>query len=405
MTPLKYRIGQLESYIGIISNSMKALLTIILSISVSTAICQCVNPNQQMIYDTTVRGFGNSTHVLTFPKFDASFGTLMEIKLQSEVTLSYSFELENTGIIPIPNYRVRVGRDDELTSSALLTPVVNTHLKNYGPYTLSAYDGLLGVGSDAHIEPKNYVMDHTVINRSLYNIADYLGTGSVNFNYSASTYSTVYGSGSYSFNGNAEDTMKVSLVYIFCPTFFLASDITTFTAGKKNNLVDIRWTNNNEIKDRKYILEKSFDGKNFHEVESFHSTPGANQVGSYQYDYIPSSAEKGKIIFRMKQVEKNGSFKYSSLRVVELTRNDGFNVRLYPNPARKDVTVLFHSHKKSDWTVDLYSINGQLLNRYQFNNALVGKLNEDGLLKKGSYVIKATHKRSGESFIQQLAIQ
>ncbi|HMF71851.1 MAG TPA: choice-of-anchor E domain-containing protein, partial [Flavitalea sp.] len=47
-------------------------------------------------YDSTVIGVGSSPYVFTFPKFDATLGTLTSVRIQSVVTLLYTVSIENT---------------------------------------------------------------------------------------------------------------------------------------------------------------------------------------------------------------------------------------------------------------------------------------------------------------------
>jgi hypothetical protein len=386
---------------------MKAARFLILMMLVipKGVIAQCDGSLQELSYDTVVTGAGNSLHTFRFPKFNSATGTLVEIRITSEVTLSYNFQIENVEPSSIPSSRVRVGRDDETTSDALITPFINSYQKTYGPFYLEASDGIAGSGPDFHDEPENYVMDHSTIQRIVYNTADYLGNGQVEFQYTASSYSTVLGGITQQFTGSARDTVKFSIVYIICPTWFLASDISFFSAKKKDDQsIHINWMTNNESEDRNYILERSTDGKNFQYVEKFKAITKGNQTSNYQYQYKPTTSEKGKIIFRLKQVEKNGSIKYSPLRIVELSKKQ-VAIRLFPNPGNGQVNILFHNQKRSDWIVEITSLTGQLLEQYHFKNALLAKIDLRNKLSKGTYIVTTIHKRSEERSVQKFIIR
>lgn len=182
---------------------------------------QCIDPLQSVTFDSTVTGAGNAYHSFTFPKFDASLGTLVEVVIRAEVTLRYRFELENRENITINNYRVRVVREDEISGTAIPVPITNSYQRTYGPYSLAASDGVPGSGSDYLAVGPVYAMNHQVIESTLHNTADYLGAGSVTMDYLASTYSIVFGSVNYNFNGTAEDTVRMTVVYKYCSSWFL----------------------------------------------------------------------------------------------------------------------------------------------------------------------------------------
>ena len=80
-------------------------------------------------YDTVVNALGNSNYSFTFPQFDPTLGTLTEVKINTKVTLVYNFRLENGELNPVSNYRVKVFRDDEISSNALMSPLINSYQK------------------------------------------------------------------------------------------------------------------------------------------------------------------------------------------------------------------------------------------------------------------------------------
>lgn len=364
---------------------------------------QCASALQYITYDTTITGGGNSLYNLSFPKFNAPSGTLVEVQIRSEITLSYSFELENTAATPVSGYRVRVDRNDQIVSDALLTPIDTTFpRKTYGPFSLTPTDGVPGSGTDYYQEPENYILNHSVLQRTVYNTADYLGTGTVDFEYSSNSF-TISPTSPPTF-ATASDTMTVSITYVVCPTFFLASDVSTFEVRKKDDeTAEIHWITHNETEGRKYVLEVSTDGKSFHFVQDFKAFPKENQTGNYHFLYKNQGATK--LIFRLRQVERNGSAKYSPLRVVEFIKTSKSAVRIYPNPSNGQLNIVFHQQKRGDWMVDIFSINGQLLQHHDFKNTLIAKLDLSSRLPRGTYMVKAFHKRSHEQSVQKIVVR
>ncbi len=366
---------------------------------------QCADSLRTLSYDTIVTGSGNSFHTLTFPKFNPTLGTLLEVRINPIVTLNYQFHLENKETIPINNYRVRVVREDEVTSSSLLQPIVNNYLKTYGPYQLSAADGNAGSGTDYRAEGPMYVMDHVELNQVVTNTADYLGTGTVDFDYFGATYSIVFGSVNYNYNGTAQDTLHFSLTYVYCSTFLLAADLSYFTAKKSaDKKINISWTNLSEQLNRYYILEKSSDGKNFSPVQRYTSFISTAAGTKYNHSYSIMAGDNRKIVFRVKQVDSDGNIKYSQIRIVDIDSKDSdAGIQIYPNPSNGKFNILLNKSKRSDWKIDVMNSSGQIVNTLFFNNSIIARL--DLGLPKGFYFIKVQDRKNNENFVEQLVIR
>jgi len=363
--------------------------------------------------DTTVTGTGaaDPPYSFSFPKFDPTLGLLMEVGIASVVSLKIDFTIEN----PLPtsqNVRMRFIRADEISSAALLSPLDNTAYSPgpsswHGPYSLLPSDGVSGSGFDFRAVSNIHVLSNdTIINERLFNTADYLGPGAVSFDYSPSL-SPLPSVTSINFNGSAQDQIKFIVTYTYCNNSALAADVTTFTAVKKEKgVANVRWSTDNERNDRKYELQKSLDGLTFTSVLFYPAVADLNGGGKYQYNYKAEANELSKLVFRIKQTEKDGLIKYSQIRVVDLSEiNDKPGIRLYPNPAKGTFTVEFYKLTRSDWQLDILSSSGQVLSRTLASNSLLAKMNTDGRLASGVYFVRAINMKTKEQFVERLLVK
>ncbi|MBC7850481.1 MAG: T9SS type A sorting domain-containing protein [Chitinophagaceae bacterium] len=382
-------------------------VAIILSSTINSSAQTCMDPSMTLSYDTTVIGSGNGLHSFTFPKYNPGSGTLMSVRLETEITLRYSYELENRENITINNYRVRVTREDEISSSVLPDPFTNLFVRTYGPFSLTSWDGTVGTGTDYVANGPMYVMNHTKATQTVYNTADYLGNGTVNFDYLSTTYSSVLGSVNYTFNATAQDTIKFRLIYTYCPTFFLKSDISSFNAIKSDEKnIDLHWITQNEKKDRVYEIQISNDGRNFERVDRRIAEPDATSTGTYRYTYSYEPANAGsKLIFRLKQIEKDGTVKYSAIRIIDNKKAQHSSLRIYPSPARQQTQLIFDNKKRSNYKVELFNMNGMLVKTFEANNALTARLSGLEQFTPGMYFIKATNRNTHEVLTNRLLIQ
>jgi hypothetical protein len=366
---------------------------------------QCDGNNVSTLsYDTTVNALGNSLYSFSFPQFDPRLGTLTEVKINTKVTLVYNFSLENGEINPVSNYRVKVFRDDEISSNALMAPLTNSYQKQYGFFFLAGSDGNADSGPDYTQQGPLYVLNQKDINYTLSNTADFFGSGTVMFDYTTSTYSAAQGSINNNLDGSAQDEVKFNITYTYCPQIILAADLTSFKANKVNDaVIDIKWIVHNEKNNRKYELQKSTDGKTFRGVAQFAGKTA--QTGAYTYSYAVQSTDSKTVLFRVKQIEENGTAKYSIINAVKLGNKAGMHPGIYPNPAKGATNLLFSNTKRSNWEVSIYTVSGQMLKRYIFTNALTGKINTAQEFEKGIYMVKSVNRTTQEQFVQQLIIQ
>ena len=382
------------------------LLPVILLITYNSK-AQCSSNTNTLSYDTTVHALGNSLYSFAFPRFNPTLGTLTEVDITTNITLIYNFKLENGETNTINNYRVKVFRDDEINSTALLDPLTSSFQKQYGYFSLAGSDGIPNSGPDYTQQGPLYVMDQKSTTYTVYNTADFLEHDSVQFDYTTSTYSAAQGSINNNLEGSAQDAVNFRITYKYCPQVILAADITSFTAIKVNvATIDIKWITQNEKNNRNYEIQKSTDGRSFASVAELAAKTGTPQTSAYSYSYPVQLADNNKpLLFRIKQTAANGSVQYSAVRAVKINATTNEQLKLYPNPAKGATSLLFSNTKRGNWEVNIHSVSGQLLKRYSFNNALSGNINTGNELGKGIYMVRIINRTTQEKQVRQLIIQ
>lgn len=382
------------------------LLPVILLIAYNSK-AQCSGNTSSLSYDTTLYALGNSLYSFSFPRFNPTLGTLTEVDITTNITLIYNFKLENGEANPVTNYRVKVFRDDEINSAALLDPLTSSFQKQYGYYSLAGSDGIPNSGPDFTQQGPLYVMNQKSSTYTVYNTADFMVNDSVHFDYTTSTYSAAQGSINNNLEGSAQDAVNFRITYKYCPQVVLAADITSFTTNKISDAsIDIKWITKNEKNNRNYAIQKSTDGKVFGNVTELAAKTGTPQTGAYNYSYPVQLADNNRILlFRIKQTDANGSVQYSAVRAVKINGTANDQLKLYPNPAKGATSLIFSNTKRGNWEVTIYSVSGQLLKRYSFTNALTGNINTGNELGKGIYMVRIINKTTREKGVRQLIIQ
>lgn len=368
-----------------------------------SANAQCDDTTARVIsYDSTVIGSSNDFYTFTFPKFDATVGTLVDVSFTSKVTLNFAFKLENRESSDL-SYRVRLIREHEISSDALMTPLTNSRSVTYGPFPLAASDGITGSGPDYVTRDSLKPLNNYTVKQTVVNTADYMGNDSLNFDYLSSATSYAIGSLNNTYTSLAHDTLNLRISYRYCPTSQLATDISQVIAYEKNDKTYIKWSVVNEPAGRTYQVQRSNSVKGFVTM----ATVNGDLLKRGQYEFIfGSPSEKGKVQFRIIATDKTGKTSSSRIRLIDYGGEEiAASIKMFPNPTPGVAQLMFDNTRRGDYDVQVLTMSGQLVKQYQFRNVLVARINEQQELRKGIYMIRCINKNSGTQLVERLVIQ
>lgn len=161
-----------------------------------------------------------------------------------------------------------------------------------------------------------------------------------------------------------------------------------FTAVKNpdNTTVGAKWQTANEINNHHFELERSIDGRNFIIIGS--SNAGHNNSGVQTYLFNDLAPVMGTNYYRVKQVDNDGKFTYSTIATVVFSKA-GALWSVYPNPA-KEKTTLYAKSNLNAVQVQLSDVSGKMLYRGYIPVLAAGQSVNIPLtsLAKGMYFLK-----------------
>lgn len=164
--------------------------------------------------------------------------------------------------------------------------------------------------------------------------------------------------------------------------------LSSFTGNYANGASNLKWQTSQESNSDYFEVYRSFDGNSFELAGKVKAAGNSSLTTNYQYqDYV--SANNGRYVFyKLKQVDKNGNFAYSS--VIKLSMGEAAtSFRIYPNPAVNDFTVSFTASKSSNAVLMIRNTSGQTvysdkINILKGDNSVQVRSNS---LKSGMYYI------------------
>ncbi|HEV7330245.1 MAG TPA: T9SS type A sorting domain-containing protein [Flavisolibacter sp.] len=110
----------------------------------------------------------------------------------------------------------------------------------------------------------------------------------------------------------------------------------SFTVAEKSGEALLRWATAREENNAYFVVERSTDGSRFDALTTIHSQ-GAG-TGERAYSYTDKTPLQEKLYYRIKQVDSDGRFSYSDVRVLTVG-NSVAPVQVYPNPATSHFVV------------------------------------------------------------------
>ena len=147
-------------------------------------------------------------------------------------------------------------------------------------------------------------------------------------------------------------------------------ELTSFTTNVSNEKIILNWQTATEINNSGFSIQRSSDNISFKEIAFVpgHGTTTNKSV----YSYTDNTAISGRYYYRLKQVDFNGSFNYSSTEEVTLEIPKNFSLdQNYPNPFNPSTTIRFTLPTNARVSIRLYNTLGQevvkILNNEQIN--------------------------------------
>jgi hypothetical protein len=163
----------------------------------------------------------------------------------------------------------------------------------------------------------------------------------------------------------------------------------------RDNTAWIEWATGSEQNSRHFELEHSTDGRNF--VPMATVAAAGNSSTLKQYTAQHPMPQPGLHYYRIKQVDNDGSYRYSA--VITLLQKNGKGITVSPNPVQDHAMVWLGA--PDPVTLRLFNANGQLVRQQQTNGQWQYRLNMTGL-PSGKYFLQIS---GGKQTKQQMRIQ
>lgn len=257
---------------------------------------------------------------------------------------------------------------------------------------------------------RHWVKDHPEKNRILFDFADMdcwwfnpatqqweMNTGSVTVN--STTYTIPAEHGSYvpgNYNTDPGHTTTENITHKGAALWYMMArilgwdgnampvELTSFSAGMDGKDVTLKWTTATEVNNLGFEVERSLDKTEWNKI-SFVQGHG-NSTTQNEYSCIDRTPPRQTSIFyRLKQVNLDGSFEYSSVIETQAATLSDFRLEQnYPNPFNPGTVITYQVPEKCYARLVLYdALGGRIsvlseavteagIHEYQFDSGKYG---------------------------------
>jgi hypothetical protein len=163
----------------------------------------------------------------------------------------------------------------------------------------------------------------------------------------------------------------------------LPVELNSFTASVKNDFVILNWTTATEKNSSSFEVEKKqADINTWQKIASVKAADLSNSPRNYSY--ADKNVTTGKYNYRLKMVDNDGSFKYSSIVNVDISAPAKFELaQNYPNPFNPSTTIRYQLPVNSRITLKVFDMLGKevttLVNEEKLAGSYEITLNADKL--------------------------
>ncbi len=199
---------------------------------------------------------------------------------------------------------------------------------------------------------------------------------------------------------DAANKQGATATYSITSTVPLPVDLISFTAKAQGKEVSLDWQVANEAKMAGYTIERSADAKSF---TAINKVTARNAQTTDEYHVTDAAPLNGANYYRLKMEEKDGSYTYSSVQLVEMNNVAGDRINLYPNPVTSGTSFTVHT--------DVVPASGSVMVMDQAGKVLYSQLLDHsmdtrvsiGNLPAGIYIVAVI--QDGRSQFTKLVVQ
>jgi len=169
----------------------------------------------------------------------------------------------------------------------------------------------------------------------------------------------------FTITSNAASNVGDRFRIVFRSIVVLPINFTNVKAFEKGTQIQVEWNMGTEQNVAQYQIEKSIDGRTFTKAGM---QTARTIISTDNYQWLDGQPNNGNNFYRIKAIEKGGTFKYSQVVNVKVGKGNA-GISVYPNPVTgSTIGLQFTNQPKGKYAISLYNNLGQQVYQNTFNH-------------------------------------
>ncbi|MDZ7626559.1 MAG: T9SS type A sorting domain-containing protein [Ignavibacteriaceae bacterium] len=146
--------------------------------------------------------------------------------------------------------------------------------------------------------------------------------------------------------------------------FTVPVELSSFTAETGVNTVVLNWSTATETNNNGFEIERKLKNQEWVTIAFVQGKGTTTEIQNYSYsDDYSSLPYEGTVLYRLKQIDYNGTFEYSEQLAVNLTftPSDYYVSQNYPNPFNPSTTIKYSLPVESLVRINIYNALGEVI--------------------------------------------
>lgn len=182
----------------------------------------------------------------------------------------------------------------------------------------------------------------------------------------------------------------------------------TFRGEVLGSINKLTWSTATETNNKGFELERSVDGRNYSSIMFIPSkSESGNSSAVLNYSCNDARPNAGNNYYRLKQIDKDGKFSYSSMILLNRKVSEITLSNIYPNPTNRELNLVITSHKSEKVMIVITDLTGKIIMQRSIQLAIGDNKQMMNIqnLSAGTYLIKALCNSGCESAAQRIVKQ